>query len=69
MKPQYKVGEDAIQIEGLRYLAALAGPFCTMLLANMGDEVIKVELPWGDESMLSNGYVKLERQSSYFMFP
>lgn len=47
----------------------LAGPFCTMLLADMGAEVVKVEPPWGDESRVSAGYVKLEGQSSYFMFP
>jgi CoA:oxalate CoA-transferase len=46
----------------------LAGPFCTMLLADMGADVIKVEPPWGDASRSSPQYPSVEGQNSYFMF-
>ena len=46
----------------------LAGPFCTMLLADMGAEVVKVEPPWGDASRSSPQYPSIEGQNAYFMF-
>ncbi|MDH5201356.1 MAG: CoA transferase, partial [Candidatus Bathyarchaeota archaeon] len=46
----------------------LAGPFCTMLLADMGAEVFKVEPPWGDASRASAQYPMIKGQNSYFMF-
>jgi len=57
-------------LEGVRILdltAHLAGPFTTMLLADMGAEVIKIERPGkGDPSRLSRPMIK--GQSSYFLF-
>ena len=37
----------------------LSGPFSTMLLADMGAEVIKVEPPWGDASRLTTRYPRI----------
>src|SRR6056297_3236843 len=44
----------------------LAGPYCTMVLADMGAEVLKVEMPGkGDDSRAFGPYVNDE--SAYFM--
>src|SRR5262249_43469965 len=42
----------------------LAGPFCTMMLAEMGARVIKVEPPGGDDSRQFAPFI--EGQSGYF---
>ena len=46
----------------------LSGPFCTMLLADMGAEVFKVEPSWGDASRTSPQYPTVEGHNAYFMF-
>ena len=46
---------------------ALAGPYCTLILGDMGAEVIKVELPGSGDETRVWGPPFLEGESSYFM--
>lgn len=62
-------------LEGVRVLdlsRVLAGPFCAMILADLGAEVIKVESPGGDDSRFfgpavgdDSGYYRLFNRSKY----
>jgi formyl-CoA transferase len=57
-------------LEGLRVIdltQAMAAPFCTMNLADMGAEVIKVEPPGEGESMRQPGRVQKNGHSATFM--
>src|SRR5689334_20059430 len=46
---------------------ALAGPYCTLLLGDMGADVVKIELPGSGDETRQWGPPFLEGESSYFM--
>jgi len=57
-------------LEGIKVLdvsRALAGPYCTMMLADMGAEVIKVEMPGTGDDSRGWGPPFIEGESAYFM--
>jgi formyl-CoA transferase/CoA:oxalate CoA-transferase len=57
-------------LEGIKVLdlsRALAGPYCTMMLADMGAEVIKVEMPGTGDDSRGWGPPFVEGESAYFM--
>jgi len=57
-------------LEGIRivdFSRALAGPYCTMLLADMGAEVIKVEVPGRGDDSRGWGPPFIEGEAAYFL--
>ncbi len=44
---------------------ALAGPFCTMLLADLGADVVKVEPPAGDMTRFSGPFTRDDEERAY----
>ncbi|MEE9116527.1 MAG: CoA transferase [Thermoplasmata archaeon] len=57
-------------LDGVRILdlsQMLAGPYCTMLLADLGAEVIKIESPGEGDRIRKMGIYKIGGQSAYFL--
>ncbi|MBM3684841.1 MAG: CoA transferase [Actinobacteria bacterium] len=55
-------------LQGIRIVdltQALAGPFCTMLLADLGADVVKVEPPQGDMTRFSGPFTLGDRERHY----
>jgi len=57
-------------LDGIKILdlsRALAGPYCSMMLADMGAEVIKIEMPGRGDDSRAWGPPFIEGESAYFM--
>ncbi|MEE2777594.1 MAG: CoA transferase [Acidobacteriota bacterium] len=55
-------------LEGLRIVdltQMLAGPYCTMLLADLGADVVKVEPPGGDMTRYSGPFLEGDEEKAY----
>ncbi len=57
-------------LEGIKVIdfsRALAGPYCTMLLADMGAEVVKIEVPGSGDESRAWGPPFIEGEAAYFL--
>ena len=54
-------------IKVLDLTRVLAGPYCTMLLADMGADVVKVERPGAGDDTRAYGPPFVNGESAYFM--
>lgn len=64
-KPERKLPLQGIRV--IDFSQILAGPFCTMLLADMGADVVKVEKPNGGDDTRRYGPPFIEGESAAFL--
>ncbi len=63
-------GDASLPLQGIRVLDlthALAGPYCTMLLGDLGADVIKVEPPVTGDHSRQWGPPFINGESTYFL--
>jgi crotonobetainyl-CoA:carnitine CoA-transferase CaiB-like acyl-CoA transferase len=65
--PEVKVTDILENIKIIDLTQALAGPYCTMLLGDMGAEVIKIEAPGRGDQSRGWGPPFVEGESAYFL--
>lgn len=62
------MSEDALSgLHVIDFSRVLAGPYCTMLLADFGADVIKIENPTGGDDTRQWGPPWLENLSAYYL--
>src|SRR5438067_13488477 len=61
------MAEPLTGIRAVDLTRALAGPYCTLMLGDMGADVIKIELPGSGDETRQWGPPFVNGESSYFM--